>query len=159
MAGTCRSTLGFTRTDAERRDQSRSWARPDEAFFAAGACHILAWAAVERFDERFGAGRFGPVLLRPRFGAPGLHVFATDGERAFDFNGWSRQADLLAVTAADYGAAHPGWAHDLVPVGHLDIDGFCAAHGHRHPSDFAAVPWARAHRYLDRFPSDFSYRT
>jgi len=33
----------YRRTQAEREDQLLSWQRGDRAFFAAGACHILAW--------------------------------------------------------------------------------------------------------------------
>lgn len=32
----------FDRTDEEKIDQFKSWARDDQAFFASGACHILA---------------------------------------------------------------------------------------------------------------------
>ncbi|HEX3588635.1 MAG TPA: hypothetical protein VHV74_03310 [Pseudonocardiaceae bacterium] len=37
------------RTPLERADQLASWQRPDQAFFAAGACHILAFAFLEAF--------------------------------------------------------------------------------------------------------------
>ncbi len=33
-------------TQHELNDQELSWARSDSAFFAAGACHILAWAII-----------------------------------------------------------------------------------------------------------------
>ncbi|MBE1611454.1 hypothetical protein [Actinopolymorpha pittospori] len=32
----------YRRTPAQRADQRLAWERPDEAFFASGACHILA---------------------------------------------------------------------------------------------------------------------
>jgi len=38
----------FRRTPEERADQEVSWRRTDQAFFAAGACHILAWEFVAR---------------------------------------------------------------------------------------------------------------
>jgi hypothetical protein len=37
----------YRRTQAQRDDQSVSWHRTDRAFFAAGACHILAWTCRE----------------------------------------------------------------------------------------------------------------
>lgn len=42
----------YRRTDLERRDQQVSWERPDKAFFAAGACHVLAWACLEVHADR-----------------------------------------------------------------------------------------------------------
>ncbi|MFE2612861.1 hypothetical protein ACFXA2_04510 [Micromonospora chalcea] len=33
----------FRRTPQERADQRLAWERADQPFFAAGACHILAW--------------------------------------------------------------------------------------------------------------------
>ena len=33
----------FRRTPLERSDQRIAWDRTDEAFFAAGACHVLAY--------------------------------------------------------------------------------------------------------------------
>jgi hypothetical protein len=32
----------FDRTDEEKRNIFKSWARDDQSFFASGACHILA---------------------------------------------------------------------------------------------------------------------
>jgi hypothetical protein len=42
----------YRRTQAERDDQLLSWQRGDRAFFAAGACHILAWTCRELYPGR-----------------------------------------------------------------------------------------------------------
>ena len=39
----------FRRTPAERADQELAWRRPDQAFFAAGACHIHRHRLPEQF--------------------------------------------------------------------------------------------------------------
>ena len=134
------------RSDEERRDPRLSWARPDPAFFASGACHVLAY----RFLLRHPDASFRIVLLRPRDGLPGTHVYATDGAWAFDFNGWVREADLLAVTAAACRARWPAWDVDRIEVDPVvDLEDFCRAWAHRPPSDFPGDVQERADRYLD----------
>jgi hypothetical protein len=71
----------YTRTAAERADQLLSWQRGDKAFFAAGACHILAWAFLQRGDRSAG---FTPVGIH-RVGNRSMdHVYVSDGTWAFD---------------------------------------------------------------------------
>jgi hypothetical protein len=63
----------YRRTDLERRDQQVSWERPDKAFFAAGACHVLAWACLEVHADRSLrlAARSGVITpSTPRVGTP-----------------------------------------------------------------------------------------
>lgn len=120
----------FRRTPRERADQLVSWQRSDQAFFAAGACHILAFA----FLDAFPAAGFRPVALREN-GAPN-HVYVTDGTWAFDHAGWTREAEILAVT---------GCLPE--PLG-VDLDTFCLRHHHRRRHQYAFDPWDRAHRYL-----------
>jgi hypothetical protein len=87
----------FRRTDAERRDQELAWNRPDQAFFAAGACHILAWTFLETYPD---AG-FQIVALRKLGDEHPCHVIATDNHRAFDHAGWTR----LERTPPHHGAS------------------------------------------------------
>jgi hypothetical protein len=37
------------RTPGAKRDPAKRWAFPDRVFFAAGACHMLAYAFLERY--------------------------------------------------------------------------------------------------------------
>lgn len=124
----------FARTPLERTDQLASWQRPDQAFFAAGACHILAFAFLEAFP---GLG-FTPVALWADDALYPHHVYVTDGEWAFDFAGWTRQAELLAVV---------GPAYRPRPID-VDLATFCARHNHRMRDRFAFDPWQRAQRYV-----------
>lgn len=71
-----RSSAQFRCTPAERADQMLSWNRDDVRFFAAGACHILAFAFLEVYPK---AG-FGTVNHRDR------HCYAFDPwERALRY--------------------------------------------------------------------------
>ena len=124
----------FARTPRERADQLASWQRSDQAFFAAGACHILAFAFLAAFPE---AG-FAPVALWADDAEFPHHVYVTDGEWAFDHAGWTRQAELLATVGDQYRPQ---------PID-VDLDTFCVRHNHRGRHQFAADPWERAQRYL-----------
>jgi hypothetical protein len=42
------AAITYRRTPQQRADVSLSWARPDRAFFAAGAGHILAYRFLQR---------------------------------------------------------------------------------------------------------------
>jgi hypothetical protein len=143
---TYQSPTTHRRTPAELADQALSWARPDRSFFAAGACHILAWTFVQT-----AAGRgFATRGLR-RAGEPHpFHVVADDGAWAFDYAGWTERARLLAVIGDAVNAERPGTVVEV-----LDLDGdletFCALHNHRRPDQFAGDVRARALAYLTTF--------
>lgn len=139
-----RPSSQFTRTPAERTDQLLSWNRDDLPFFAAGACHILAFAFLATYPQ---AG-FHPIGLWPRAAHDPTHVYVTNRIWAFDFDGWTPEAELLAVTRA----AEPEADYEPRPI-LTDLQTFCRTHDHRDRLHFAYDPWARALRYLAHFPA------
>lgn len=125
----------FARTPAQREDPWLAWWRPDRAFFAAGACHILAYTfAAARRDMR-------PLGLRARGAAGPTHVIASDGAWAFDHRGWTPLAELVRRSGDVRAVALPE-----------RLEAFCAAHRHRLPSQFPIDPRPRALAYIARFP-------
>jgi hypothetical protein len=141
---TYRPSLHYERTEAEMNDQILSWNRPDIAFFASGACHILAWTFVQTYPD---AG-FAIVHIRPR--APfsrGHHVIATDGVWAFDYSGWTKERELFNISKAAYADVLPGWDFDRVVID-VDLETFCIENTHRLPSQFAFDPWQRAKDFM-----------
>ncbi|MFB7718794.1 hypothetical protein [Nocardia sp. NPDC056100] len=139
----------FRRTPLERFDQQLAWHRQDQWFFAAGACHILAYAFLEQHRGRFDA--FG---LWPRTAADPSHVYASDGTWAFDHCGWTPVTELLEVSQAtepdaDY---HPRRIA-------VDLDELCARHWHRSPAEFIHDPRPRARAYIARFRPPESWST
>lgn len=74
-----------------KEDPVRRWNLADRVFFACGACHILAYA----FLERFPSAGFRPIRVRPRSGFTGNHVFVANGDRAFDYHGYVPHARLV----------------------------------------------------------------
>jgi hypothetical protein len=139
--------VAFMRSPAERRDQLLAWRRPDSAFFASGACHVLAF----RFLARHASDRWRAVYLKPADGFPGTHVYATDGRWAFDFNGWVPERTLIDVTTAECQRRWPGWTAEQITL-HEALEVFCQRWNHRHPSQFPFDPIPRADAFLDRFP-------
>ena len=91
-------SLLFDRTADQKRDIFQSWARDDQSFFATGACHILADLFVQLHTQE----GFKMIYLQPNEGFPGNHVYASNGEWAFDHNGWTKESDLLEATEKAY---------------------------------------------------------
>lgn len=137
-----RPSARFKRTAEERADQLLSWNRGDTAFFAAGACHILAYAFMETYPE---AG-FQPIGLWSREAKDPSHLYVTDGTWAFDHDGWTPQSELLAVTRA----TNPRADFRPRPI-HMDLNTFCVRYYHRPRRLFAHDPWERALRYIAQF--------
>lgn len=143
-------SLLFDRTPEEKRDPFLSWKRDDQAFFAAGACHILA----DLFVQLHRHEGFGMVYLKPGEGYTGNHVYASDGTWAFDHNGWTNETVLIAETEAAYKQRYPGWNCKRIPTepGADALEKFCKANNHRLPWQFAYLPWERAYQYIKQFP-------
>ncbi len=89
-----------------KRDHVRRWALPDRIFFGHGACHILA--GIYLADAPL-PGFYAERII-PRDGAPGGHMYVTDGEIAFDYHGYSRRGRLLDHHCRSWSVDYPGWA-------------------------------------------------
>ncbi|MGY0235549.1 hypothetical protein [Longispora urticae] len=125
----------FRRTDAQRADQALSWHRDDQAFFAAGACHILAWAFLAAHPD----SGFGIRALRAPGEAHPFHCYVSDGRWAFDHCGWTLETELDEAYRAE------------VMTVTSSLEEFCAEHRHRLPERFFELPWARAEAYVARY--------
>ena len=133
-----------------KQDPVRRWNLPDRAFFASGACHILAHA----FLERFPSAGLGPVWLRPRGGFTGNHVFVTNGDLAFDYHGYVPHDHLVDHYARRARRFFPGWEFDLVPVTVSLVnreEAKAIGMDLREPAQFLHDALPRAHRYPERF--------
>ncbi len=140
------AAISFRRTSEQVADVVLAWQRPDRPFFAAGACHILA----RQFVRRHSAYRV--VAIQPRPGWKGAHVFATNGKQAFDFNGWSLEADLIRANVEASRAESPDWEFDLLPATD-DFDEFCRSINCRTAELYPGDVEARADRFIDAIAS------
>ncbi len=141
-------TEGYSKDDPTQR-----WALPDRVFFACGACHILAFA----FLERYGVSEAKSVWIKPRPGYWGNHIFVSTEAWAFDYHGYSRPQALLDHTWKRARHFWPGWDAALIelPVEVLisepksrTYDGLWL----REPRQFLHDAMPRAYAYIDRFP-------
>lgn len=139
----------FDRTPEQKRDLFKSWARDDQAFFANGACHILAELFVQlHLDEGYKM-----IYLKPAPNFPGNHVYASNGEWAFDHNGWNKETDLLELTTKAYEKKFPGWSCRRITIepSMTALEDFCKQNNHRLPWQYAYLPWTRTYNYIAQF--------
>jgi hypothetical protein len=132
----------YRRTPLERADQRVAWQRSDQAFFAAGACHILAWVCRESYPDRL----IGIIGLRFAGEHQVFHVYATWNDWAFDHSGWSSESQLFTVNQ-DF----EGRPLERVTIT-ADLAAFCAEHHSRTPTQYWRDPLPRARDYLVRHP-------
>ncbi|MBE9555233.1 MAG: hypothetical protein IMF08_00115 [Proteobacteria bacterium] len=137
-----------------KRDPHLRWNLPDRVFFTAGACHILAWA----FMDRHAHAGFRAVWVKPSAGFTGNHIVAVRGDLAFDCHGYSDWPALLAHMREKAGRWWPGWNYTLVELPadvlvseakSLTYDGLHL----REPGQFLHDALPRARGFLDRFPA------
>jgi hypothetical protein len=144
---TYQAAITFARTPAEYRDPFLSWERDDKSFFAAGACHILAYLFCQLHSDT----SYQRILISPHKGYFGHHMYVTDGTWALDYAGWTMEAELLEETERAMDTMQPQWSCDRLVIAE-DIETFCSAHNHRPPSHFPDLPWRRAYAYLATLP-------
>ncbi|MEU0080395.1 hypothetical protein ABZY58_21040 [Micromonospora tulbaghiae] len=122
----------FRRTPQERADQP---------FFAAGACHILAWVCRDTYPDR-PIGRSGSRGCGSRVSA--RSSTCTRPGRAFDHAGWNPEADLLAANRE----------FERRPLDRIaivdDLATFCREHFSRMPHQYWGDPLPRARDYVKR---------
>jgi hypothetical protein len=142
------STPGYRKSD-----QAQRWTLPDRVFFACGACHILAYAFLERYDTRDRKA----IWLKPAPGFTGNHIFVHGTEWVFDYHGYSDRERFLTHTYSKARRWWPGWQASLVELP-LDVlvseeksrtyDGLWL----RQPDQFFHDALPRARAFLNRFP-------
>ena len=131
----------------------KRWELPERVFFACGACHILAFAFLERYPD---CG-FAPIWIRPAKGFTGSHIVVVRDDVAFDYHGYAHWPVLLDHTRRKANRWWPGWTSDLLPLppGVLVseirsrlYDGLWL----REPKQFLHDALPRAQAFLNRFP-------
>jgi hypothetical protein len=134
-----------------KEDPVRRWHRPDRHFFADGACHVLAFA----FLERYPALGFHARWIKPA-AFTGNHIYVTNGTNAFDYHGLTTEARVLSFGFARARRFFPGWDATLVdlPTDVLvseqrsrQIEGLWL----REPTQFLHDALPRARNFLDKF--------
>ncbi len=139
-------SIRFERTKLEKTDPFLSWNRDDQAFFAAGACHILAYLFVQLHPNE----NYQLIHIKPVKDYSGNHMYVTNGTWAFDHNGWTLENELLTITKDTFSKKYKGWDYERIII-EDDLESFCKKYYHRPPSHFAYLPWERAYNYIKKF--------
>jgi hypothetical protein len=140
------------RTPDSKRDPVKQWALPDRVLFAAGACHILAYA----FLEAYPASAFHALWIRPVEGHTGNHIVVMRGDLVFDYHGYSHWSAYWAHTKRRAAQMWPGWDADIVAIRREALVSNGEAREYaglrmKEPRDFLFDPLPRARKYLQRF--------
>lgn len=130
----------FRRTEIERSDQRVAWERADQAFFAAGACHLLAWACRDEYPDR----SIAIEALRFEGEHQVFHTYAVWNGWTFDHSGWNPEPGLVAVNTDFEGRQLERVA---ITVGLAE---FCEQHHHRMPDHYWLDPMQRARDFVGR---------
>ena len=143
-----------------KQDPWLRWGLPDRVFFACGACHVLAYAFLERFAEH----GFRAVWIRPDAGFTGNHIFVARGEVAFDYHGYSARAALLDHIRRKARRWWPGWSYTLQPLPQQVLVSEAASRRYdglwlREPTQFLHDALPRARAFLDPYPAPGACRT
>jgi hypothetical protein len=136
-----------------KTDPIKRWGVPDRIFFACGACHILAYAFIQRFPK----AEFQPIWIKPAKGFTGNHIVAVNGDTAFDYHGYSSWQNLISHFDAKANRWWPGWHAEYIPLP-IDvlvseaklraIDGLWL----REPKQFLHNALPRAETFIAQFP-------
>ncbi|MBX2806465.1 MAG: hypothetical protein KTR19_10870, partial [Hyphomicrobiales bacterium] len=126
---------------------------PDRVFFACGACHILAYA----FLERYGKPSMKAIWIKPDRGFTGNHIFVRGEEWVFDYHGYTRTNDFLEHTVRRAQQYWRGWRFGLVE---LPTDVLISTQRSRkfeglwlrEPGQFLHDALPRARAFPERFP-------
>jgi hypothetical protein len=136
-----------------KRDPEKRWALPDRVFFACGACHILAYAFLQRFPDR----GFRVLWIKPAAGFTGNHCIVTSGDgHAFDYHGHSRFDRLMAHMEKKANRWWPGWSYTLIELPQDVLISEAKSRSYeglwlREPKQFLHDALPRAQKYLNRF--------
>jgi hypothetical protein len=142
-----------------KRDPARQWALPDRIFFACGACHILAYAFLERHPEAGGRA----VWQKPDAGFTGNHVFVAGDGWVFDYHGYSKPDRFMTHARAKSDRWWPGWSATLVDLPRDVLVSEAKSRTYdglwlREPKQFLHDALPRARAFVDRYPAPSAAR-
>ncbi len=140
--------IRYERTPEEYRDPFLAWKRDDVPFFAAGACHILAYMFLSLDDS----GKYKLIHVKPKTHNKGNHMYVSDGTWAFDFNGWTLEKELLAAYTDACREIYDEWEYERIVVEDKFND-YILKTNHKPPEYFPYLPWERAYNYIKKFDS------
>lgn len=142
------------RESYSKRDPVQRWNLPDRIFFACGACHILAYA----FLERYAPSGARALWFRPANGFTGNHIVVAADAWVFDYHGYSERERFFAHNFGKARHWWPGWDASLIELPPEVLVSEARSRTYeglwlREPRQFLHDALPRAGAYLERFPA------
>ncbi len=83
-------------------------------------------------------------------------MYASNGTWAFDFNGWTKEKELLKEYTSAWSEKYPGWEYErlIVPFDCAGFRDYLLKENHRPPEFFPYLPWERTYSYIQQFPME-----
>jgi hypothetical protein len=134
------------RSETQKGDQALSWQRGDRAFFASGACHILAHVFLQEYADQ----EYRPYMILPNAGFRGSHVYAANEDTVFDYHGFSVKAHFLEHYFRKMKRFFPGWSATIFVVRDFMSPAFLREFNCRAPNQYFADPLPRARAFVQR---------
>lgn len=134
-----------------KQDLVRRWTLPDRAFFAHGACHILAGVYLR--DPPLPGFRAERIV--PDTPYSGNHIYLTDGTLCFDYRGYTERSRLLRWFAAHQIRLAPQWSGTIEAV-RFDLLDTAALNARkmRGPCQYLHDPVPRARAFIKAMRHD-----
>lgn len=134
------------RSEIQKKDQSLSWKRGDRAFFASGACHILAHVFLQQYADQ----GYRPYMILPDSGFRGGHVYAASEDRVFDYHGFSVKTPFLEHYFRKIKRLFPGWNGTILALNDFMTPSFFRQFNCRAPEQYFSDPLPRAKAFVMR---------
>jgi hypothetical protein len=134
------------RSEAQKKDQASSWQRRDRAFFASGACHILAHVFLQEYADQ----EYRPCMILPNPGFRGSHVYAANEDTVFDYHGFSAKARFLEHYFRKMKRFFPGWTAIIIEPNDFMTPAFLREFNCRASNQYFGDPLPRARAFIKR---------
>jgi hypothetical protein len=134
------------RSEAQKKDQASSWQRRDRAFFASGACHILAHVFLQEYADH----KYRPYMILPNCAFRGSHVYAATEDSVFDYHGFSDKGRFLKHYFFQMKRFFPGWTATIIELNDFMTPSFFGEFKCRAPNQYFADPLPRARAFIQR---------
>jgi hypothetical protein len=136
----------------KKEDPVVRWNLPDRIFFGHGACHILAGVFLRQEVE----SSFKPFWIKS-VKHPGMHVFVSDGQIAFDYHGYSALDRLEKHHRKVWKHQFSDWTAEVEPVDYDLLDTTeLNQRNMRGPDQYLGDPIARARNFIQRIDHEAS---
>lgn len=136
-----------------KEDPIKRWELPDNIFFAAWACHILAFAFLEKYKDM----DFKPYWIKPKEWYTWNHIFVSNGKVVFDYKWFTNKYDYINNLESFMKSVFYEWDYEIIEIPKRILISEEESKKYdwlwlREPNQFLHNALPRAEKYLNIFP-------